>query len=520
MKIKNKKILYILLIIFISGNISCNKILDIPPQGKLTSDQYWKSRDQAIAAIAGIYQGFGTTNTTLTGGGTLSQTNMSPIESYVEWGDMRGDLLTVAAGQLPATATDNETAKENVDNFTMTALDETTKYTNFYKLIDQANLAIKYIPSVPALDPSLSTTEANQLIGEAYFLRAYAYFWLVRTFKDVPMILVPSETDAQDYNIPKSSSDVVCAQIIQDLTIARNTLPEWYTNTAYPRCRATIYSAMTVLSDVELWVAATTKNTANNNALYDKVIINCDSVINSGRFLLLAGVSLNNIFAGNSFEAIFESYANGSLNQSNAINSWFLKYYLFPSALTGLFSPGDFRGTAPPSGTLYIDQKGFINKYNPAGGNSRWEFYRLPDVMLMKAEALAHRYPDDVPHLQIACDLINQIRQRAFVTATNAIYQKVTPSTTVNMDNALLDERGREFYGEGKRWFDLVRFASRDNIAHPEFLTQRVISSFDAVTQLIIAPRIQNPDGWYMPLNQVAIDSSNGKLIQNPYYQQ
>jgi hypothetical protein len=86
------------------------------------------------------------------------------------------------------------------------------------------------------------------------------------------------------------------------------------------------------------------------------------------------------------------------------------------------------------------------------------------------------------------------------------------------MDDILLDERGREFIGEGKRWFDLMRFASRDNYLHKEFLIDRVLNSFSGVNQLIIAPRVKDPQSWYLPLNADAL-AANPKLVQNPYYQ-
>jgi hypothetical protein len=86
------------------------------------------------------------------------------------------------------------------------------------------------------------------------------------------------------------------------------------------------------------------------------------------------------------------------------------------------------------------------------------------------------------------------------------------------MDDIILDERGREFFAEGKRWFDLVRFASRNNFANPSLLIERVVGSFDGAAQQIMRPRISNPESWYLPLNTEAL-SSNPNLVQNPYYE-
>jgi len=128
---------------------------------------------------------------------------------------------------------------------------------------------------------------------------------------------------------------------------------------------------------------------------------------------------------------------------------------------------------------------------------------------------LCHRFKDDATQLKLACDLVNAVRIRAFGVND---FPKATASTTYEMDNILLDERAREFLGEGKRWFELVRFASRNNFADKNLLIDRVVSGFNGVTQLVIRPRINNPESWYLPLNADAL-SANSKLVQNPYYQ-
>jgi hypothetical protein len=62
-------------------------------------------------------------------------------------------------------------------------------------------------------------------LSEAYFIRSLSYFYLVRIFKDVPLVLEPTLTDATDVYIPKSGEDVILAQIKEDLEMAR----EWAT---------------------------------------------------------------------------------------------------------------------------------------------------------------------------------------------------------------------------------------------------------------------------------------------------
>jgi hypothetical protein len=437
---------------------------------------------------------------------------------------MRGDILASNSAKL---ATGQE-AKANIDLMLPAATDLTTNYTSFYRIINYANQAIKNIPTIMGKDPAFSNEDMLQLTGEAYFLRAYAYFWLVRTFRDVPLVLEPSETDAQDYNISKSTADTVLGQIVRDLEIAKQTLPQWYANAQYSRSRATKYTAMTVEADVYLWMAATSPGSTDKNILYDKAIANCDAVINSKKYFLVPGTSFGDIFLlGNSDETIFETYANAKLNnQVNDLKTWFANYFQVTSFTDNLFTAtpsADYRGFNPPAGPTppkgnkvgYDGSTRFILKYNSTTNDARWIFYRYPEVLLMKAEALAHRFEDDPIQLQKASDLINEVRYRAY-GQTN--FPAVSASTTTQMDELLLDERGREFLGEGKRWFDLVRFASRDNFAHKELLIDRVLSSFTGVNQLTIGPRVKDPQSWYLPLNADAL-AANPRLVQNPYYQ-
>ncbi len=523
MKIRNNRFLAIIALAV--GSISCNNLLDVPPQGKLQFGEFWLSKDQSVAAIAGIYSNLGSTSYNFTTG-NMSDKAISPVESYIFWGEMRGELLASNAGKMPA----DQIQKENVDNLSVAAGDVTTKYTAFYKIINQANQAIKYIPGVRAKDPAFTAEDEANLMGEAYFLRAYAYFWLLRTFKEVPLVLEPSETDLQDYNVPKVPVDTLSAQIVKDLEMAKLKLPVWYSNQQYSRCRATKNTAMTVLADVYLTIASMGQNEAANNALYDKVISNCNGVINSGKYSMIPGMSFGSIYTvGNTEESIFETYSNYQVNsQTNNLYSWFTStgYFMVAAPTDDLFNSLNFldyrgsvvpKGPYPPAGPVvgYIAASRFIGKYSSATKDARWIFYRYPEILLMKAEALGHRYKDDAARLNEACELINMLRFRASGISN---YTKAIATTTYELDNLLLDERGREFLGEGKRWFELVRFGSRNNFTDKNLLVDRVVNAFSGVIQLVIGPRVSNPESWYLPLNAEAL-SVNPNLVQNPYYE-
>ena len=72
-------------------------------------------------------------------------------------------------------------------------------WSSLYKVINGANQILEFAPQVVARDPSFSLLELNQILSEALFLRAISYFYLVRTFRDVPLILEPYVSDEQNY---------------------------------------------------------------------------------------------------------------------------------------------------------------------------------------------------------------------------------------------------------------------------------------------------------------------------------
>lgn len=521
MKANKRTFFYLILIVLCLGGNSCAKMLDVKPQGKITSEEFWQNESQALGAIAGMYANLSCSNPNWAIGNTnansLSAKSITPQEAYIYWGELRGEILSNNIGKMPG----SQITKENIDNYLVAASDPTTDYSAFYKIINQANLVIKYIPGITEKDPNFSVTKAQQFTGEAYFVRAFCYFWLARTFKDVPLILEPYEKDDQDYNVAKTPSNLIFEQIVKDLTKAKETLPEWYTNDMYPSVRATQYTSMTLLADVYLWMAAMSTDPAVSNDLYDKVIENCKGVIESGRFILVPANSFTAIFnPGNSFETIFEQFTNNTLNnQSSSMNTWFMSNQLWAvniraNQLFSFTTSTDVRGPST-SGTIGFNSTSrLLNKYQ--NNNARWVFYRLSEVYLMEAEALVHRYPHDDIKMKEACDLINLIRERAYLPLPS-VYPIVNATSVDAMDDILLDDRGREFIGEGKRWFELVRFASRDNFAQKNFLIERVLNSRGGADQLIIGPRISDPESWYLPMNTDEL-TNNTKLVQNPYY--
>ena len=225
--------------------------------------------------------------------------------------------------------------------------------------------------------------------------------------------------------------------------------------------------------------------------------------------------------SGNSMESIFELQIDGT-NNSNSVNTYFWNISKStvgtftgsdPIFNTVISTPNDLAPTTVFSKTDYrrwetlrfekVDQLTFpiykfnvtdVTQYNGSGATSvmqdnsstsnfhctqsptrststnscNWIFYRLSDMMLMKAEAMSQLY-DDEEHLKEAFQLCRHIFKRSnpYAYATNNSYAKNDSlnfevfNTQEGVEALVMAERQREFIGEGKRWFDLVRYAQR-----------------------------------------------------------
>jgi hypothetical protein len=135
--------------------------------------------------------------------------------------------------------------------------------------------------------------------------------------------------------------------------------------------------------------------------------------------------------------------------------------------------------------------------------------YRLPDVMLMRAEALIHLGDQERTEAAI---LINSVRRRARIDTLDFL----SSNTTIDVFNSvILKERAMELSMEGKRWFDLVRIATNEN--QPDILISRVVSSRLVANRAQVRSRIIDPRSWYLPILRDEL-AKNPNLVQNPYY--
>jgi len=226
-KLKNKIFVVILASLALAGT-GCKKYLEQTPNDSLTKENFFKTRADAIAAIVGVYDGLQACTTT-----------------FLNWGEFRGDLVTAT------TNTDATYVYYQLLDRTRPA----SNWANVYNMIGRANIVIEAVPQIPAIDSRLSVEESNAIVGEALFLRALGYFYLVRTFKEVPLVLQAPSNDNVTFRIPKSSADTVLNQIESDLLRAEQIIANSYTTVQETKGRATKGAVNALLTDVYMWRA-------------------------------------------------------------------------------------------------------------------------------------------------------------------------------------------------------------------------------------------------------------------------
>jgi len=499
-------------------NTSCNKWLDLAPQDGLTRDEYWKSKEQLDAAVMGCYA-------SLLGGSGM------PLAKYLFlWGELRGDMVSPAIDPSSESefASLNAIKRDEV-SLIRTDISSTNIITNWeavYKTINYCNTVIKYGPAVINNDKTLSQSQLNGYLGEAYGLRGLMYFYLLRTFGEVPLKLVPTATDADAVSIQKSSKEEVYKQIKSDVDFAvKNCLPA-YTSQEQDKGRINLYTAYALQADVFLW-----------GEEYQACIEACDKIIQSGKYRLFPAMSSQDdwyhyvFYQGNSAESLFEfQFYQGKLNPfmemfgGTTSKELIAAEWITIGNLYGIDTEYPDNKDIRASGTSFLETNSAINKFIGGRGTAtsftHWFVYRYSDVLLMKAEALAWLAPGNEANGRLALDIVNDIRVRrnAFTIVGERTIEEPQPGESQKVSEYILDERAREFAFEGKRWFDVLRNAKRNNYQNDEVLMDMVKASAPPAKQQIVVNKYKDRRSHYLPIYFYELQT-NRALVQNPFYQ-
>jgi hypothetical protein len=341
------------------------------------------------------------------------------------------------------------------------------------------------------------------------------YFYLVRSFGEVPLKLDPTASDADIVNIAKSSQAVLLDQIIKDLNESEAKIAFTYGDIASDKGRMTRYTINTIQADVYLWMEK-----------YAEADAACNKIIGSKKFGLIAPSSawFNTLYRkGNSNESIFEFQFNQQKTNPFFPFSTTSKRFVAANQVMdqvyttdALTNQTDIRS----EGASVRSRDGLIWKYignnssdivASADCNTHWFVYRYAEVLLMKAEALAQLNKGDS-----ALIYVKMIRDRA--NALPATNTNPLPTNTKDVSLFILQERARELMFEGKRWYDVLRYAKKNNYENIGYLQDMISLTVPANSVRTAQAKMLDHNSHYFPIYEYEIQT-NKSLIQNPFYQ-
>jgi starch-binding outer membrane protein, SusD/RagB family len=514
---------YILLAMLATGLSSCEEFLKEEPESFLSEDQYYKTQTDAINAVNAVYF-------FLNSGGSNIQT---PYNTLFNTGmNMAGDDEDPGPG-----ATNADVRSLSVQSHSSSNLRIYEIWQQHYAAVKKANVALEKIPTIQ-FDEALKA----RLIGETKFLRALFYFNLVRLYGDVPLVTeYQKDVNAADYEVAKSPSTEVYAQIEKDLKEAAAALPATYSSPNVGR--ATAGAAKSLLAKVYLTKASQPLNIV---AHYKDAIATAEEALSpadggTGTYNYDLVTNYAEVFLPafkNNKEHIFSAqFKSNSLNQGNAEYprsilsgipgltgnyAHMVRFYTVGNdkffSIYKLFKPGDKRRdvtfvrsfTSPSNGRKYAlpitnttiagDSTPFWNKwYDPASSAvtnqaaTNVPIIRYAELLLIHAEA---ENEANGPTAK-AYKSINRIRTRAGLPNLTAGLTKDQFRDSVYLDRRL------ELTYEYQRWFDLQR--QKDASGKSTF-----VANLHKVGKTNAAEKHR-----LYPIPQSEIDN-NKLLVQNP----
>ena len=483
------KIRFILLFFVLGIQFSCSNYLELLPPSGLVREEFWKTKSDVDAVLMGAYSAFASMN-----------------GSLFTYGEARGDMVKAdySLGWNERSLIESNIYPEN----------GLCDWSGFYKVINYCNDVIKNAPEVQKIDNTFTDFQMQGYLAEAYFIRSLSYFYLVRIFKDVPLVLEPSESDNVDFYLPKTDGEEILRKVLVDLNEYRKYVSDGYKTIAEVKGRATKTSYDALIADINLWLFD-----------YNACIEACDRILANKDYVLIPGTRWFDIFyPGNSLEGIFEFQFNDKYSQRNALygmTNRFSHQYdpsqkaveFFARKYAVELTRGEDASIAKLSEDDYLIWKfigltpdGKTERFSSIQNSCNWIVYRLADIYLMKAESLSQ-----LSRFSEASDLLNEIRFRANVVPVGL------PNSAIAYEDAILDERALELAFEGKRWFDLLRMGRRNNYARKEKLVELIIKNVPSTQKRILSAKLTNPLGWYLPIAKSEIER-NKNLVQNPYY--
>ncbi len=444
---------------------SCDDFLEESPKSSLTDVDYYKTEAQASENVNYLYRNGAGMRISSTGA------YMGPKASVT--GILTGYFSNSYEGQEVVCKYSRLLTRQDHTNEISDTSDDI--WDNCYKAINVANNAIASIPNI-----EMDSNTADELIAEAKFFRAFNYFYLVKTFGDVPLLTEPSTLE--NLYPERTAEETIYTQIESDLKDAVSVLPEaTFANNGH---RITKYVAAMVLADVYFH-----QGDYSNAKTYAKIVIdsphsltsNTDFADNSAYNKLRSVDDLDEVIYAMEYDA---SISDAGWRPTNAFTSSatavFSTYSIFENVygastqFLNVYDENDLRiqpnqffhweYTNPDNGKVWTAPEGQTGNWyyfdedallNTGIATKDWNFYRLAEAYLDYAESIAQTEGVTGEAAQYLAAV--QARANTEGKTASQIASELAALSTNNFIETCWTERLREFPLEYKIWDDCVR---------------------------------------------------------------
>lgn len=500
------RLLFLLFGLALCLTVSCKKALDVPSSRLANEDGHWTTLQDTRSGLMATYG--------------LMRVAMAENNAHWLWGELRkGDFNASSRSDLKSIVSSDLNASYPL-------LQNITNWRKFYAVINSASLLIERASEVLKADVRYTEPNYKVDVAQARALRAFAYFYMVRIWGDVP--LITASHDGTFQMKPRTDQTKVLAYAESELIAAARDLPYIYgqeNNELLPglyygynsdRWRGALFtkiSAYAILSHIAAW-----QSHYIDAAVYTDFIMTNYSKANIGYTTTTDLTAADGIFNGQSDEQIVcfgfndvygESTVNGHIEQlvlaAPLIARQTPDIYVSKDSIAAAFTDlndqrfgldtlsglprtnyfVNYSGETPVFSKIKVLRGGSTNG-NFAIYSSNLLFTRLEELVLLRAEALA------VLGQSIdAATLLNTIRK-------NRGLGSFTEGPGKDLIREIFEERRRELMGEGWRWYDLIRY-NKIKKTDPAFMA------------------LINSKGIYWPIAKEVLNA-NTTLVQNSYW--
>ena len=516
-----KKIFYIASLGLMTALAPSCDALDLAPLDYYGAGNYWNSASQVESTMLALHSDF-----------------RDKYQRIYNLGEARGGTLRIGTSSIGTSLNLADICGQNISA-------DNPGYSNFADFYSQIMQVNHFIDKVENECSFLSEQSRGYYLGQAYGLRAYYYFSLFRTYGGVPLItkvdLLDGKPTAEKFYVERATPEATMAFIKEDINKSETYFGSNNTHNVYMWSK---YATLMLKAEIYMWASKvsvtdfnatgiedlkvakaalegvvgkfellndyasifSTKNKKNKELIFALPFVENEATNWGGMFLyqdalfigqahgrdgnVIATDTLNLKGSGGVFryeykEDFFKTYAAEDTRRDGS----FLEYYMKKAD----------DGTLSEFGCMMTKMQGTLNSTGNHIYTSDIMVYRYSDVLLMMAEC-------ENGISGTCATWLNQVRKRAYGSDAYAYVD----GTFAENELAILQERDKEFVGEGKRWYDVLRMHDENG----KSLVFSGTANYSDVTGILSAPEAYK---MLWPLDKSSM-SVNPELEQTPGY--